>query len=192
MTLSSLLTLHYPEKQDAINSATLVHYGKIFLIFDYTFWNETDEDQQVLGYVSDQRGEYPYYILDKNRPNVITLSVAEDLALKVENQPKADTVNEIMTILRKIYGDDIPEPTETIISNWSNDPFFRCAWTAFAPGVPIEIFKDLLEPVGRLYFAGESLNETHYGFTPGAYGSGINVAEEIVESLMKTCKPFTI
>jgi monoamine oxidase len=88
-----------------------------------------------------------------------------------------------MEILRKIFGPDIPRPHTAIISNWTNDPLFRCTYTAFAPGVPADIFEDLLKPVGRLYFAGESLNNSNYGFTQGAYGSGVNVAKLISSEL---------
>ena len=82
-----------------------------------------------------------------------------------------------MEILRKIFGPDMPNPHT---ANWTNDPLFHCTYTAFAPGVPADIFDDLLM---RLYFAGESLNNTNYGFTQGAYGSGVNVAKQISKSL---------
>ena len=171
-------------KQDAINNVTLVHYGKIFLTFNESFWNET-EGQQVLGYVSSQRGEYPYYVIDSNRPNVLTAIVTEDLALSIANQPTSATVNEVMTVLRKIYGNNISDPESVIISNWSNDPLFYTSWTAYAPGVPFDIFERLLSPVGRLYFAGESLNRSNNGFTQGGYGSGAYVANNIINEIQK-------
>ena len=69
------------------------------------------------------------------------------------------------------------------MSNWSNDPFFRGVWTAFDVGTPLDIIDELLSPVGRLYFAGESLNKSHYGYTHGAYGSGAYVAKEIISEI---------
>ena len=175
------------EKQDAINSVTLVHYGKIHLIFNSTFWNVTEDEQQIIGYVDEKRGYYAYYIFDKKNPNIITVDITEDLTIKVSTQAKEETTNEVMGILRKIFGSDIPDPLTTIVSNWTNDPLFRCTYTAFAPGVPADIFDDLLEPVGRLHFAGESLNHSNYGFTQGAYGSGVHVAKQISAKL-KSCK----
>ena len=175
------------EKQQAINSITLVHYGRIHLIFNSTFWNETEDEQQILGYVDEKRGYYAYYILDKKNPNTITVDVTEDLTIKVSNQGKEETISEVMEILRKIFGPDIPRPHTAIISNWTNDPLFHCTYTAFAPGVPADIFEDLLKPVDRLYFAGESLNNTNYGFTQGAYGSGVKVAKQI-SSELRACE----
>lgn len=167
-------------KQDAINSVIPVYYGKVHLVFNVSFWEETDKDQQILGYVSDQRGYYAYYIVDKHSPNTITVDVAEDLAFKVATQSEEVTVSEVMTILRKIFGNDIPEPHTAIVSKWSTDPLFLCAYTDFAPGVPQDLFDVLLRPINdRLYFAGEGLNDTDYGFTHSGYGSGANVAKEI-------------
>jgi polyamine oxidase len=174
------------DKQKVINLVTLAHYTKIHLMFKETFWNETKEIQQILGYASDERGEYPYYILDRNRPNTITVDVAEEMAIEVDNQLESTTVEEIMVILRKIYSSDIPDPQNSVISNWSNDPFFRCSWITFGDGVPTDIMDQLLEPVDRLYFAGESLNRTHYGYTHGAYGSGAHVANIILEEIKKS------
>ena len=172
-------------KQNAINSVTVVHYTKISLIFNTTFWNETDEDQQIIHYASNERGEYPHFTLDKNSPNTILLGVTEDLAIKVENQPVSTTVEEVMVILRKIYGNDIPEPQNAVISNWSNDPFVRCSWTVFDVGVPEDIVDQLLSPVHKLYFAGDSLNRTQYGYVHGAYGSGADIAHKITSEIKK-------
>ena len=176
------------EKQDALNSIIPVHYGKIHLQFDTQFWNEIKDeyDQQILGYASNnERGYYPYFIFDKNRPYIITADVTGDLTKKVADQSKQQTVSEVMAVLRKIFGENIPEPkhfpeprSNAIISNWSRDPLFLCTYSVIPPKVSKEIFKDLLEPVnGRLYFAGEALNGSNSGFTQGGYGSGVCVAK---------------
>jgi monoamine oxidase len=83
-----------------------------------------------------------------------------------------------MVILRKIYGNDIPQPQNAVVSNWSNKPFVRCSWILFELGVPENIIDQLLSPVDRLYFAGDSLNRTQYGYVHGAYGSGTDVAHK--------------
>ena len=167
-------------KQDAIQNATPVQYGKIHLLFNTSFWNITDHTQQILGYVSDRRGYYAYYILDKSRPNTITVDVTEELAVQVSTQSKEVTVHEVMIILRKIFGENIPDPYTAIISKWSTDPLFHCAFTAYTTGVPETVFDDLLRPVNNsLYFAGEGLNSSDYGYTHAGYGSGAYVAKRI-------------
>ena len=71
-------------KQDAIRNATPVYYGKVHLLFNSSFWNVTKEDQQVLGYISNERGYYAYFILDRLTPNATTVDVAENLALSLK------------------------------------------------------------------------------------------------------------
>ena len=172
-------------KQDAINSITAIQYTKIYLQFEASFWEESDATQQTFGYVSDEKGYYAYFIVDKHRPNTLAVDVTEDLAVTVASQSEEITVYEIMTILRKIFGKDIPEPQNAFISKWSVDPLFLGAYTELVPGVPEQVFNDILEPVnGRLYFAGESLNTTDIGYTHSGYGSGAYVAKQVLSSFM--------
>ena len=179
------------EKKNAIKSISLAHYARIYLIFDepITLINETSEQQQIIGYVSDTRGEYPIFVVDRSRPNIIVVDVTDDFAQEVENQTrKNETKDEIMNILRKMnLSSPIPEPEDIVISNWSIDPHFLCSWTAFKLGTPPDIIEKVRSPLGRLYFAGESLNKSHYGYTHGAYGSGAYIADKIL-SEMRDCK----
>ena len=86
-----------------------------------------------------------------------------------------------MEILSKIFDrDDLPQPETVIISKWNLDPLFLHSYSDYGPGVPESVFEDLLKPVnGRLYFAGEALNRTNYGYTQGAYGTGAYAAGKI-------------
>ena len=180
-------------KQDAIKQITVVHYGRVFLQFETSFWDVTEDRQQVIGYVSNIRGYYPAFIIVKDNPNVLNFDVTGDLAIKVATQNLNKTKDEMMEILRKIYGNDIPEPTNIIVSNFTTNSLFHGAYTVFSPGVSESIFEDILEPVnGRLYFAGDSLNRTHYGFTHGAYGSGVNVGRQVFLSFQANCEEIII
>ena len=74
---------------------------------EITFLNRTDDFyQQVISYVSDDRGYYPVYIHDRHHPNIITVDVTRDLALDVEKQEPNKTQDEIMKILREMYGNN--------------------------------------------------------------------------------------
>ena len=63
-------------KQDAINSMTPVHFGKIYLQFEESFWEESDVTRPAtFGYVSDERGYYAYFILDKRLQHTVKKSL---------------------------------------------------------------------------------------------------------------------
>lgn len=172
--------------KDAINQVTMVHFVKIFLKFNESFLKESEtEDQQFFGYVSETRGHYPVFFTVKSILNTIHLHVTEDLALQVLSQGETTTMNEIMAILRKIYNNEnIPNPVDIEISQWDIDPLFLGSYEAYGPGVPRDVFEKLHEPVNnRLYFAGSALNDSHYGFVHGAYGSGVHVATRVAQKL---------
>ena len=114
-------------KQDAIRNATPVYYGKVHLLFNSSSWNVTEEDQQVLGYVSNEA----YYILDKLTPNVITVDVAENLDLRVSKRSEKETMCEVMTILRKIFGPDIPDPCRAL--SYRNGAVIPCSAVPLRP-----------------------------------------------------------
>lgn len=167
-------------KQEAINSVNIVHYGKLFLQFETAFW-DVPEMQQVFGYISDTRGYFPLFTINRDLGNILFFEVTEDLALRVAEQPENETIAELMAILRKIYGDGIPDPIGIVINRWSLDPLFLGSYSSFAPGVSTDVFKELQTPAGPLYFAGEGCNST-YGFTHSAYGSGVFAAQQIVSA----------
>ena len=168
-----------------INYVTMIHYLKIFLVFEESFWNETETDQLFIGYASEEKGYYPVFFMVKGIEKIIFVQLTGMIAQRVANQNKEATMNEIMDILRKIYIEkDIMDPIDIIVSTWSNDPLFMGAYEAYGPGVPENIVEELLEPVsGRLYFAGSALDTIHYGYLQGAYFSGINVSNRVKEAL---------
>ena len=90
-------------------------------------------------------------------------------------------VADAMDVLRKLYGPNIPEPTEAQRSNWSKDPFALCAYSFNAIGADINTRRTLARPVAsQLYFAGEA-TALEYPFTVhGAYLSGQRAAAEIM------------
>ena len=182
------------ELEDAINNVTVIHFVKIFLQFNEPFWDESEKHQQFIGYASETRGNFPVFFTVKSIPNTIHVHVTEDLALRVQKQDKETTTNEIMAILRQIYkGKVIQDPISIEISDWSFDPLFYGSYETYGPGVPRDIFKTLSKPVNnRLYLAGSALNDSHFGYVHGAYGSGVCVAKQIADKRkgLSQCKLY--
>ena len=67
-------------------------------------------------------------------------------------------------------------------TNWAKEPWALGAFSAAAVnGQPAR--KILMEPVGRLYFAGEAAHETLWGTVGGAWESGERAADAILKRL---------
>ena len=109
-------------KKEAIYRMRMSYYTKIFLKFPRDFW----DDSEWILHVSKTRGYYSGF-LDFDRPGylngsgILLVSVTGEMSLKVENQDDSQTLEEIMAVLRGMYGDGIPNATgrsELRLSNW--------------------------------------------------------------------------
>lgn len=99
----------------------------------------------------------------------------------VDQQKYEDVVGCLaMDSLRRIYGNNIPEPSKTVVTRWASDPFIRGSYSFPAVDSTPTDFKNIAESVkGRLFFAGEVTEPDYYGTVHGAYLSGIRAAHEI-------------
>ena len=70
-----------------------------------------------------------------------------------------------MSVLRAMYGPDIPDPEQILFKRWHSDPLFRGSYSNWGTSYPPAMFDDLRAPLeGRLWFAGEATSYEFYGF----------------------------
>ena len=100
-------------KKEAIYKNPMSPYTKIFLKFPEKFW----DDHEYTLYASKERGRFPVW-QDLSRPGIFPVSsgmllitVTGAQGRRIEGQSFNETKAEIMGMLRKIYGNDIPEAT---------------------------------------------------------------------------------
>jgi monoamine oxidase len=87
-----------------------------------------------------------------------------------------------MATLRRIYGEEIPEPEAWLITRWAHDPFAYGSYSYTPVGASSEDYEALAEPVeDRLFFAGEATYRERPATVHGAYLSGIREAKRIAE-----------
>lgn len=99
-------------KKEAIYRMHMIYFTKIFLKFPRDFW----DDSEWILHVAKETGYYtPFFDLDRPRffdgSAMLFSCVTGDMALRVESQPESKTLEEIMEVLRKMYGSDIPNAT---------------------------------------------------------------------------------
>ena len=177
-------------KVSAIGKLDYIHYLKIFVKFNQTFW---DNNVSFIYHVHKDRGYYPVIqplgstkskILP-NDSNILLFYLTEDHAFNVSYQPKNITQMQIMNILRKLYRNGIPELEEMLVSSWTTDPLFRGMFTNVSPGVTEEMYEVAAKPVGNLHFSGEGMCRKYFGTTIGAHVSGITSGSELLSSIKK-------
>ena len=98
-------------------------------------------------------------------------------------QPESDTIDEIVQVLRSIYGSNVTEPTAFLRYDWLTDPYTLGSYSNIPLGVTEQTFIDLAAPIGRAYFSGEATSSRYNGFVHGAYFAGRDSAEAVMAAM---------
>ena len=112
--------------------------------------------------------------------------MAGDAAFEVENEQDESLVNEMTSILARIYNkESLPQPIQYIVSRWHRDPFACGSYSFVGPDATGKDYDILGESVDqKLFFAGEATCRTHPATVHGAYMSGLRAATEVLESFI--------
>ena len=91
-----------------------------------------------------------------------------------------EVIAEAMKALRAMYGDNIPEPDNALMTRWASDEFAFGSYSFLKVGSSAKDRRTLAKPIDdRLFFAGEATSLSYPATTQGAYLSGIPEAERI-------------
>ena len=185
----SIPNLFIPElphwKLAALRRIKMATYTKIFLKFPYRFW---DNVEYIL-YAGKKRGYFSVWqSLDaRNRFSrdtyILLVTVTYTESYRIEKISKKEVKQEIMEILRNVYGNDIPDPEEMFVPHWSDDKFFQGSYSYLPVNVSHKDFVAMRSNVGPLFFAGEGFHEVYQGYIHGAYFEGINRALDVLQYL---------
>ena len=99
-------------KQESIYKNPMSVYTKIFLKFPWKFW----DDHEFILHASKRRGYFPVF-QDLDRPgilpnsSILLITVTGQDGRRIDEQTDDETKTEIMKTLRRIYGQEIPDPT---------------------------------------------------------------------------------
>ncbi|CAI0398708.1 unnamed protein product [Linum tenue] len=174
-------------KRLAISDFTMTGYTKIFLKFPFYFW-PTDPGSEIFLYTHEQRGYYPIWKhLENQYPgsNILYVTVTGEESMRIERQSDEATQEEAMKVLRKMFGDKIPDPEAILVTRWSRNRLIKGSFANWPPRYTKKEFQYLKDPVGPVYFTGEYTNEKYMGFATGAYFSGIETANDLINCIKK-------
>ncbi|XP_022094556.1 polyamine oxidase-like [Acanthaster planci] len=175
-----------PEWKDVeIKKFHMAAYTNIYVSFPSKFWDDTE----WILYASERRGYYPLFLnyqaegLYPSGTPMMLITVAGDESRRVEAQPLAKTKHEIQEVLRNMYGDSIPEATDILVSDWSQNPLTKGSYSNLPVEVPSECRQKLESRVGRLFFGGEATSRQFYGYIAGGLQSGEREARKLLQCL---------
>ncbi|MCB1180242.1 MAG: FAD-dependent oxidoreductase, partial [Leptospiraceae bacterium] len=168
------------KKKNAIKKVAMGNVNKVALEFEEMFW----DDKQYIGYIPDEKGKYSYFLNAKKfcDSNILVTLGFGNFADEMEDMDDEEIISDVMEILSRIYGEDIPDPKNVFISRWRNDPYSYGAYSYNSVGTNKKDFETLAESVEDvLFFAGEHTSADYRGTVHGAYLSGLRAADEILE-----------
>lgn len=173
------------KKSHAIAQLEMGLLNKIYLFFPCVFW---DRDVEWIGYIPDDyllNGAIDIFNINKYIPQPILMTFTTGtFAAIVESWSDQKTVDYIMLILRKIYGEKIPDPSSHIITRWGKNTHSYGSYSYMSFGADSTAYQTMAEPVGpSLYFAGEAASKFEGSTVYGAYLSGVDAAKQILDKM---------
>ncbi|KAI9274365.1 hypothetical protein BDA99DRAFT_545476 [Phascolomyces articulosus] len=181
-------------KMEGLFGFNMATYTKIFMNFPHQFW---DDNQYVMYADPDNRGYMGAWqnlnaFLPKNTStNIFFVTVTQDHSYQVESMEDSEVQAEAMKALRIMYGPDVPEPTEIFVPRWHSDPLFRGSYSNWPIGELDQHHSNMKAPVnGRLFWAGEAYSKEFYGFLQGAWYTGAETAEHVLQCIKSKCPKF--
>lgn len=171
-------------KQQAISRLVSGRLMKTWLRFPDAFWRERMDDH-LMGYRGDPIGAWAEWLNLDALAGVPVLCGFHggDRATALEPQSDAAIVASAMSVLRTIFGADIPEPTTAIITRWGADPYARGSYSSAGVGACASD-REAMAAIehARLHFAGEATSTDYPSTTHGAYLSGLRAADEALDA----------
>lgn len=168
-------------KQTAIDKLGMNCVNKFLLTWDTAFW----DDVQYICYTPEAKDKFNYFVnVKKFHPtaNALMTFAYADYARQTETMTDAQIMTEIMSHLRDIYGDNIPNPTNMLRTKWSTNENAYGSYSFTAVGTEMRHFDDLANEVNdKLFFAGEHTNIDYFSTAHGAYLSGVREADKILD-----------
>ncbi|KAJ5779665.1 hypothetical protein N7457_007385 [Penicillium paradoxum] len=182
-------------KRGAIDRLGFGIMNKVVLVFQEPFW---DTQRDMFGllrepknpatmiqeeYAANRGRFYLFWNVMKTTglPCLIAL-MAGDAAHQAENTPDEEIITEVTGQLRNVFKHTtIPDPLETIITRWGQDPFTYGSYSYVAAAAFPDDYDLMARSIGNLHFAGEATCGTHPATVHGAYLSGLRAAAEIIE-----------
>jgi hypothetical protein len=155
-------------------------FEKVFLRFPHRFW-----DDGV--YAIRQQGPegswwHSWYDLTPldGTPTLLTFA-AGPAARGIRGWSDERVADSVLGSLRRLFGENVPEPTHVHVTAWEDDPFSRGSYAYMTLGSTTADHDDLATPVGGvLHLAGEATWTDDPATVAAALHSGHRAAERVL------------
>ncbi len=167
-----------PVQQKAAESLIYARIIKNSVLYDERFW-----ERDNFSMVSDTTSHYYFHSTQKQagKQGILTAYAIGDKADVLASQ---DDQRRMETIANNLipFHPKAPGLARSIASYaWARDEFSKGAYALYRPGQWFGVRPALLEPHGKVLFAGEHLSDDWQGFMEGAIETGEAAAENLIK-----------
>ncbi len=107
---------------------------------------------------------------------------AADYGVEIESYTDSEIIAQAMAVLRKLYGNEIPAPSSSLITRWHSDPFSYGSYSYLTTASTDKTRGQLATSIDdKLFFAGEATHSQYAASVHGAYLSGQREAKKIID-----------
>ncbi|MER6531560.1 NAD(P)/FAD-dependent oxidoreductase [Streptomyces sp. NPDC001508] len=157
-------------------------FNKVFLQFPEQFWQN-----DVYAIRQHGRASVPWHSwydvsVVSGKPMLLTFAGGA-WGREIEQKTDDEVVSSVLSSLRTMYGDSVPEPVAHWITRWGSEPLALGSYSYVAVGSSHDDHDAMAGPVdGVLHFAGEATWGRDPATVHGALNSGHRAAERILGS----------
>jgi monoamine oxidase len=170
------------EKLTAIDSLGIGTMNKVFLKFEENFWYE---DGYFFEYLKEDHSQIIEFFspVPTGANNVIVAVFAGQQARSIEKMEDAELIEMVMNDLKGMFGQDIPQPLSFKKTTWHTNPYSLGAYPHLKPGADLTACSEIAKPLGsKVFFAGDATSKDYMATAHGAYLSGLDAANRIINS----------
>lgn len=157
--------------------------NKLFLRFSHRFWPQEHNHFSTLPRTPDERGVFTSWVsLEESAgaPVLMGYCDGETAAALDYGGDDGEIVERGMLMLKRIFGDAIPDPIDAYFTHWLADPWAMGSYSYTSVYTRPGDRDFYAAPVGdRLFFCGEAAAHEGYGTVHAALESGAEAAQAI-------------
>lgn len=156
---------------------------KLAMKFDAPYW---PVDTQYFGLMTKEKGRWNYFLNYRtfSKENILVALSVGNYAAKIEKKSEEAMLADAMKAVRTMFGASVPDPSDYVVTRWSQDKYAKGAYSYSKVGIQPKDFDNLADPIRDvIVMAGEHTTFEYHATVHGAYLSGLNAAEIIDDEL---------
>ena len=171
------------EKLEAVNSLGIGVMNKVFLKFQENFW---PGDGYFFEYLKEDASKVIEFFspTPTGTSGFIVAVLAGQQARSIEQMEDGDVTDLVMGDLKGMFGTSIPQPVAMQKTAWHTNPFALGVYPHLKPGADLSVCDTIAEPLDeKVFFAGDATSRKYMATAHGAFISGLDAADKILDVL---------